>query len=47
MPMWGKTGDGDGGFGRGALHGADGVPAAYSATVGRGRRVEMMVRADS
>ena len=46
--MWGKTGSGDGGFGRGATCGVDGVLAAYSAAVGRGaREEEMMVRADS
>jgi hypothetical protein len=48
MPVWGKTGGREGGFGRGVMRGGDGVPAAYSAAVGRGRREEeMMVRADS
>ena len=42
MPLWGKTGGGEGGFGRGMTRGAD------SAAVGRGRREEeVMVRADS
>ena len=48
MPVWGKTGGGEGGFGRGTTRGADGVLAAYKAAVGRGcREEEMMVRADS